>query len=49
MCPTFSDVDRRDNFDHELDNELPVADLRGTGIHYATGIVDYEWYVEQTR
>jgi len=42
MCPTFSDVDRRDNFDHELDNELPVADLRGTGIHYATGIVDYE-------
>lgn len=49
MCRTFSDVDRWDYFDHELDDEPPVVDPWGIGIPYAAGIIDYEWYVEQTR
>ena len=44
MCGMFSDVERRDYFDHEVDDVLPVAACwgRGIGILYAAGIVDYE-------
>jgi len=43
MCLTFSDVDRRDKVDHELDDELPVVGSSWRiGKPYAAGIVDYE-------
>jgi len=45
----FSDVDRRDYFNHEVDDVLPVVgSSRGIGIPYAAGVVDYEWYVHKT-
>ena len=48
MCRIVSNVDRRDQIDHEIDDVLPVVDARGIGIPYAAGIVDYERYVQQT-
>jgi len=43
MCGMFSDVERRDYFDHEVDDELPVVgSSRGIAFPYAAGMVDYE-------
>jgi len=48
MGRCWSDVDVRHYSDHEVDDKLPIVDTRWIGIPYATGIVDYEAYVQQT-
>ena len=49
MCRCFSDVDRRNQVDKEVDDKLPIVDARRIGISYAARIVDYQCYVQKTR
>jgi len=49
MCRSFSDVDRRNQVDKEVDDELPVVDARRIGIPNAARIVDHQCNVQKTR
>ena len=42
MRRSCSDVDGRNYFHHEFDNELPVVDAGRIGIPYAARIIDHE-------
>jgi len=42
MCRCFSDVDRRNQVDKEVDDKLPIVDARWIGIPYAARIVDHQ-------